>query len=433
MKRQILFTSILILFFTFNILSAQEQVWYAKGEKALNNKKYEEAINAFSEVIKINKKNPEAFYSRGLCHLFNDDPLAAIGDFSVAIELDSLWSDAYNNRGLCYGYIGELESSADDFKKAIELDSNFTKAFLNLGSAYLTMGKTDKSIEMLNKVVEKDSTNPESYFIRGSAYLFNKDFEKGKEDFSIAIDLGLKSNKAYFNRASCSFNLEKYNDAIEDLSKAIDLNPKDIEAYTNRSICYTKLGLKDKANNDKVKIYLITSGMDDVSSFEDILLKDVSFLNDQISSKFPQNWIVNSEKTDFGEIVIVTHDSVFSISDFYFIGVRMSFDSNMYEQYNLKSEDDLLGFWEYNSKENSKNYIEFQEYFRTNIEISGYKGILKEVGIKADEDNIPVKLYELVLVKNDKLFYSYLQCPAELFEKMKVLFKKIIENIKISD
>ena len=33
---------------------------------------YDEAIKAYSEVIKINKRNVEAYYNRGLSHLFNN-------------------------------------------------------------------------------------------------------------------------------------------------------------------------------------------------------------------------------------------------------------------------------------------------------------------------------------------------------------------------
>ncbi len=424
MKRILLF-----LFVIFSITAhSQESVWFAKGEKLYNQKKYDEALQAFTKVLELNNKNKEAYYYRGICNLFQGNIYEAISDFTETIALDSNSSDAYNNRGLCYGYTGELEKSVDDFKKAISIDKNFSKAYLNLGSAYLSLEKPDDAIQILNKVVELDSNNAENYFIRGSAYLYLKDYEKGKKDFSRAIEKGLKNNKSYFNRASCFYNLGEYFQAVEDLTKALEFNPKDVEALQNRAICYSKIGFKEKANQDKLKIYMINSGLDEIQSFENIEYKKLKLAN-SVEFEIPSNWIINRENTEYGEIMICTHDSVSKVSDFYLVGVRMSFDSSMYKQYELKSVNDLLGFWEYNAKENAKEYLQFEEIYRSQIQKEDYIGYFKEVMIQADENSFPIKLFEVILVKEDKLFYSYLQAPTELFDKIKPIFERIYKSI----
>lgn len=420
----------LILFVVFSLKAvSQESVWFAKGEKLYNQKKYKEALDAFNKVLELNSKNKEAFYYRGICNLFQGNIYESLSDFTETIKLDSLWADAYNNRGLCYGYLGELEKSIDDFKKAISLDKKFAKAYLNLGSAYLSLRKPTEAIEMLNKVVELDSTNPENYFIRGSAYLYLKDYEQGEKDFTRAINKGLKNNQSYFNRASCYYNLGEYFKAIEDLNKAIEFNPKDVEALQNRAICYSKIGLNEKANQDKLQIYKISTGLDEITSLDDIKFRKLTLAN-TVEFETPINWIVNSENIENGQVMIISHDSVSKVSDFYYVGIRMSFNTNMYKEYNLKSIEELLGFWEYNAKENAKEYLKFEEIFRSQVQINDYIGLLKEIIIQADENSFPIKLFEIVLVKDDRLFYSYMQAPTELFDTVKPIFEKVYKSIK---
>ena len=424
---------IMVLFISLmNIAFAKEELWFAKAEKAYNKKDYPEAIKNFNEVIKKNPKNKEALYKRGLSYLFLEQADEAISDFSEVIKLDSNHIDAFNNRGLCYGFKGEIDLSIYDFKRAIALDKDFALAYLNLGSAFLAIQDYDSAIETLNKVVSLDTTNPENYFQRGSALLFLKKYDKAKDDFTKAIEMGLKIPKSYFNRASCLFKMEDYLSAINDLNKVIELDPTDFEALTNRSVCYEKIGLTDKADADKIAVYEIQTGLKAIKSVEDIILKQFSFFDDKISIELPTNWILNKDTTAYGEIATITHDSISSIYDNYLVGVKIAIDTNMKQQYNVKTVDEILGFWEYSSEQNQKTYKEYEEHMSFNIDKDKYYGFIKEASIKVDDNSFPIRMFEVVLVKEDVLIYAYFQCPVYLFDKMKDLFKKSFETMKIN-
>ena len=48
--------------------------------------------------------------------------MQAIADFSEVIKLDSENANAYFNRGCCYDSIGEIDMAISDYSVALELD-----------------------------------------------------------------------------------------------------------------------------------------------------------------------------------------------------------------------------------------------------------------------------------------------------------------------
>ncbi len=58
----------------------------------------EKAIEDFSEGIKLDGANAEAYYNRGVAYAHFQLPIMAIDDFTEAIRIDPRHVDAWNNR-----------------------------------------------------------------------------------------------------------------------------------------------------------------------------------------------------------------------------------------------------------------------------------------------------------------------------------------------
>jgi Flp pilus assembly protein TadD len=77
----------------------------AQGEAYLDQNDYEQAITAFSEAIRLDPGNAQAYGSRGLAYYRQGKYERAIADYDRAIELDSNNPVAYTQRGGCAGRI----------------------------------------------------------------------------------------------------------------------------------------------------------------------------------------------------------------------------------------------------------------------------------------------------------------------------------------
>ncbi len=80
---------------------------FNKGKACYEKKDYDAAIIAFSEAIRLNPRNAEAYCNRGVVYCDRGEHDRAIADCTEAIQLDSKYPDGYYERGVAYGCKGE--------------------------------------------------------------------------------------------------------------------------------------------------------------------------------------------------------------------------------------------------------------------------------------------------------------------------------------
>jgi tetratricopeptide (TPR) repeat protein len=83
------------------------------------------ALNDFNEVLKLHKRDADAFMFRGLALEMRQNPGAALESYNSAIGSDPKLADAYVLRGLAYMESGakkNLSRAVDDFTEAITLN-----------------------------------------------------------------------------------------------------------------------------------------------------------------------------------------------------------------------------------------------------------------------------------------------------------------------
>lgn len=93
---------------------------------------WDNAIDEYNKIIKINPRYAEAYYNRGLLYGMKGNEDQAISDFSKAIEMNPRDAGAYNNRGNAYFYKGQYVKSVSDWTKAIVINPSSLIYFIPL-------------------------------------------------------------------------------------------------------------------------------------------------------------------------------------------------------------------------------------------------------------------------------------------------------------
>jgi Flp pilus assembly protein TadD len=93
--------------------------YFDKGLDSAKNGQVESSIAYFERSAKLNPLNSEIVYNLGTAYLTLGMPEDAIRSFSEAIKLDSNNSDAFANRSIAYAYNGDKNNSEIDFKRAV--------------------------------------------------------------------------------------------------------------------------------------------------------------------------------------------------------------------------------------------------------------------------------------------------------------------------
>lgn len=142
-------------------------------------KNYKDAIEDYSESIKLNPNFADSYFLRGRAYRDQNEMakdkaiyLKAIADFSQAILLDNTRSSYYSFRGVTSHLLGDSYSAIPDLDKAIEMNNRQSKFKPSLDNhqwrleAYKKLGdsfKIEKEKKQLQKLILRESTPAKLY------------------------------------------------------------------------------------------------------------------------------------------------------------------------------------------------------------------------------------------------------------------------------
>ena len=72
--------------------------YMAKGNEFLVDGEFENAVNAFSQVLRLDVNNIEAYNNRGVAYKSLGEFQKAIDDYNAAIDINPSYANYYNNR-----------------------------------------------------------------------------------------------------------------------------------------------------------------------------------------------------------------------------------------------------------------------------------------------------------------------------------------------
>jgi tetratricopeptide (TPR) repeat protein len=225
----------------------------------------EEAVSIFSEEIRRNPQDANAFRRRGWARRARKEFDKALADCDEALRLTPSFS-AYNLRGLTwhdkaqydkaiadfdqalklapdaavYSNRGNAWLAKDDFEQALadydesmRLDPNYVFAYIGRGSVLHLIGKYDDAIADYNSVLRLDPREWYGYYNRGLVWNDKREFDKAIADFGNALRLKPILALAYGNRGRTWYYKRDFDKAIADSIAAQELDPKDADWYNS--------------------------------------------------------------------------------------------------------------------------------------------------------------------------------------------------------
>jgi len=194
------------------------QAWYTLGQIYIKDDKWEDAIEALNQAVRINGKEPMYHMWLGISNYETGNKSVAATHLEKAIELESRLRRAYYYLGRVYEDNDEPDKAAEAWSQAARIDPYDGQSFVRLGQLYLRWDMLDQAIKVLKQ---------------GAQYV------KGEELTNVWYHLGL----AYDGQ-------EQWDSAIEAYSQALDASEGNLDARFQRGLSYAKKGDKSKARAD---------------------------------------------------------------------------------------------------------------------------------------------------------------------------------------
>jgi len=144
------------------------------GNEALNQRKYDIAIEYYNKAILLQPKSTHAIFNRGLAYSRLGKDSLALSDYDTYLELYPDNATTYTARGVLYHKMGRRAEAVADLTRALEKDSANGLAWAVLGDTYLTMKQDDKALHAWTQSVERDPNGQYAQHVREQIARLNK-------------------------------------------------------------------------------------------------------------------------------------------------------------------------------------------------------------------------------------------------------------------
>lgn len=229
--------------------SLTQEEWFEKGNVSYNLKRYEEAVQAYEQVIYHNPKMVKAYYNKGVALAKLKRYEEAIRTYEQAIRLNPKFVRAYCDEGIALHQLKRYEEAILAYEEAIRLDPKYTDAYMNKSAALSELKRYEEAVQFCEEAIRLDSNNAKFYTNKGLMLYELERYEEAIQAYTRAICLEPDNEKARLNKGLALAALNLYEEAIEEFEQIIQFNSKGDIAYVFvcKGIALTKLNHYEEA------------------------------------------------------------------------------------------------------------------------------------------------------------------------------------------
>lgn len=120
----------------------------------------------------------------------------AVDSFSELIALNPDLTGAYGNRGLAYLNLGLLDEAENDFQTVLQIDAEDAMGHSMLAEAARHRGDCEEALRRVAEALDINPDEPQAHFIRGWLFAKAGQYEMAAEDLSRFIQLSGENEDA---------------------------------------------------------------------------------------------------------------------------------------------------------------------------------------------------------------------------------------------
>jgi tetratricopeptide (TPR) repeat protein len=124
---------------------------------------WEQAAEAYRQVLIISPEMPQALYCQGLLYYDQGRLNEAIDQLERCVRADSSRAIYHADLALAYQSTTRLREAAASYRKALELKPDFAAAYNNLGNVYRELGEETQAISCFDQALQLDPELAESH------------------------------------------------------------------------------------------------------------------------------------------------------------------------------------------------------------------------------------------------------------------------------
>lgn len=253
---------------------SQIDVHLAVGQAFLKCHQYQQAVDEFLKVLKINTKSPRALLAIGQCKEALGEIEEAKALFRKAVDLSPLFIKAHEALGNLYQEQGDLTEAATHLERAVEISPRNVDRQVRLGKNLIKTGRTAKAKGVFENVLDLAQENYNEVLKEvGESYMEAGLFEEAQAAFEQALEANPHDLRLY-NRLGMAYRRQtKYAAAVDNYLRALRIDPDNEVLYFNLGRAQHENGDRESAIESMKRALAIYSEFDEARAYLKQLLE----------------------------------------------------------------------------------------------------------------------------------------------------------------
>lgn len=225
--------------------------FFLKGNEALNDGNYKEAIRFYTEAIDKYPELQDAYNNRGVAYYKTGDYYSAIQDYTKLImEMNAMHFKARGNRVDANIAAGKYEQAIKELDWVKDFYPDSAAIDFKQGLAYFGAKNYRSSVVSFNIAYGKDSSDVEALVNAANAYYYNNDFPRAYAKIEQAKQLDPTEPNIYNTEAMMAIANRNYDLALEHIAKAIEIDGNNGVYLNNRGFLRLVKGAIEAGGKD---------------------------------------------------------------------------------------------------------------------------------------------------------------------------------------
>ncbi len=213
--------------------------FYNLGRTYNQLKRYQDAINAFLEAIRLKPNDAQVYFNLGMNYLKVGSIPKALDAFKETVRVDPYDVDAFYQLGLVYAQQGCDQEAVEALQKANQLEPHNADIQRALGTVDFVLEEYGKALEAFKEVVRIKPDDHYSHYKIGLIYSSKYErYQEAVESFKKVIRLKADDAETNCHLGMTYIKLKRHKDAIRAFKEAIRKNYEHTQAHYNLGVTY---------------------------------------------------------------------------------------------------------------------------------------------------------------------------------------------------
>jgi predicted O-linked N-acetylglucosamine transferase (SPINDLY family) len=216
--------------------------------------RFAEAAQLYSDVVRRDPLQFEAFHWLGVLHLQSGRAEEALQCFSHAIKAKPDYLDALGNRGSMLLRMGRAADALADFDRILTLRPDLPPAWKGRAGALVAINRPQDALGAIERALALEPKNPDTLYRRADLLIMlNRHAEAvAAYDAVIAVQPGFA--QAWNMRGVALVEIRRQADALASFDKAVALESGNLDAWNNRANVNFELKRFEEAARDYERV-----------------------------------------------------------------------------------------------------------------------------------------------------------------------------------